>query len=108
MTSSTTTSGRGRQRLTPVSKPKTAKRRSTSSAVTNEFSNGYYLLLGLVALLCVFGSMMVLSASSVDALRNYGSSWLFFKRQLVWLVVGTGAMWFTIRLDYRAWRQWKT
>jgi cell division protein FtsW len=62
--------------------------------------------LGLVALLCVFGTMMVLSASSVDALRNYGSAWLFFERQLVWMFVGGSALYITSRVPYQKWRQY--
>src|SRR5688500_7413134 len=55
-------------------------------------STGYLLLAAVVTVLCVIGLVMVLSSSSVDALRNYGSAWLFFNRQLLWLTVGTAAL----------------
>jgi cell division protein FtsW len=44
---------------------------------------------------------MVLSSSSVEALANYGSSWLFFKRQLLWTILGLAAMAAASRFDYR-------
>ena len=66
---------------------------------------GFVLLLALVAVLVVIGLVMVLSASSVEALRQYGSSWYFFKRQVLWVTLGCLAMAVTTRLDYRRWRR---
>ena len=63
------------------------------------------LLLGLVAVLDVIGQVMVLSASSVNALRAYGSAWLFFERQLLWVGVGVIVLLATMRVDYRVWRR---
>jgi len=48
--------------------------------------------------------MMVLSASSVSALRVYGGPWVLFERQLVWVGAGALAMTFAARFDYRRWR----
>ena len=48
----------------------------------------YHLVLGSVALLLIVGVMMVLSASSVNAYVNYGDSYFYVKRQLVFLGVG--------------------
>jgi len=63
------------------------------------------LLLGLVAVLDVIGLVMVLSASSVTALRAYGSAWIFFERQLLWVGVGALLLAATMRVDYRVWRR---
>jgi cell division protein FtsW len=68
-------------------------------------SSAVFLLLGVVAILLIGGLVMVLSASSVEALRLYGNSWLFFQRQLLWVAIGTVAMLATIRIDYRRWRR---
>ena len=68
-------------------------------------TGGSVLLLAVVTVLCVVGLVMVLSSSSVEALRNYGSAWLFFKRQLLWLGVGAVVLFFTARIDYRVWRK---
>jgi cell division protein FtsW len=54
-----------------------------------------------VGVLNVVGVVMVLSASSVSSLTDYGSPWYFFLRQLLWTVVGIVAFVVGIRLDYR-------
>ncbi|HVV36836.1 MAG TPA: putative lipid II flippase FtsW [Acidimicrobiales bacterium] len=62
-------------------------------------------LLVVIAALCVVGLVMVLSASSVDALRTYGSSWYFFVRQAIYVGLGGVALWLTARVDYHVWRK---
>jgi cell division protein FtsW len=62
------------------------------------------LVLSTVALTLV-GLIMVLSASSVEAYSRFGSSFLFFKRQLVYAVVGAGAMALAARMRYPAWER---
>ena len=57
-----------------------------------------------VAVLNVVGVVMVLSASSVASLTDYGSPWYFFLRQLMWTVFGLIAFVFAVRFDYRRWR----
>jgi cell division protein FtsW len=61
----------------------------------------YLVLVLVVAALNLIGLVMVLSASSVQALRNHGSSWFFFNRQLVWVAIGTVVLVITSRIDYR-------
>ena len=61
-------------------------------------------LAAIVAVLCLIGLVMVLSASSVLALREYGTSWLFFGRQVLWLVLGVAALLVIARIDYHRWR----
>lgn len=65
----------------------------------------YYALLSTILVLNLVGLVMVLSSSSVEALANYGSSWLFFKRQLAWTVLGLCALALTSRVDYRVLRR---
>ncbi len=48
---------------------------------------------------------MVLSASSVSAFAQYGSSFLFFGRQAAYAVVGTAAMLLTSRMRYVVWQR---
>jgi len=67
---------------------------------------GYYALLSTIIVLNLVGLVMVLSSSSVEALANYGSSWLFFKRQLTWTILGLGGMAVTSRIDYRGLRRY--
>jgi cell division protein FtsW len=62
-------------------------------------------LLIVIAALCIVGLVMVLSASSVDALRTYGSSWYFFTRQAIYVGLGALALFVTSRIDYHVWRR---
>jgi cell division protein FtsW len=62
-------------------------------------------LLAVVSVLTVLGLVMVLSSSSVQAIRQYGSPWVYFERQLLWVAVGSGAMVVCAKLDYRIWRR---
>ncbi|HEX6311345.1 MAG TPA: putative lipid II flippase FtsW [Acidimicrobiia bacterium] len=66
----------------------------------------YMVLLVTVGVLNIVGVVMVLSASSVASLTNYGSAWYFFQRQLLWTVLGCVAFAVTARIDYHAWRRW--
>ena len=59
----------------------------------------------LVALLCIAGLVMVGSASPVISLITYGSPWTIFIRQVLWMVVGIGALLVFARIDYRKWRK---
>ncbi len=61
------------------------------------------LLLATVSLV-VLGLVMVLSASSVRAYEDYGSSFLFFGRQLIYAGVGVAAFLLTARMRYGAWQ----
>ena len=51
--------------------------------------------------LLVLGLTMILSASSVSSFATYGSSFMFFKRQLIWAAVGVLAFFVLARTDYR-------
>jgi cell division protein FtsW len=58
-----------------------------------------------VSALVVVGLVMVLSASSVQALRDFGSSWVVFQRQAMWVVIGVVALALAVRTDYRRWQR---
>src|SRR5713101_8899503 len=63
------------------------------------------VLAATVAVLNLVGVVMVLSASSVASLTDYGSPWYFFLRQLVWTFVGFVAFVIAIRFDYHGLRR---
>lgn len=90
--------GRGK-RLTGASLTK-----SRTQAVGRR-SSYFVALFVAVGFLCLLGLIMVLSASAANALRFQGSSWYYFRQQLMWLGFGTIAMFVTIRVDYRFWRR---
>ncbi|MGP8206896.1 MAG: putative lipid II flippase FtsW [Acidimicrobiales bacterium] len=52
--------------------------------------SGYLLMVAVVAMLCLVGLVMVLSASSVASLRSFGTPWRYFERQGMYL--GAGAV----------------
>ncbi len=67
-------------------------------------SRTFLFLLALVVVLNLIGLVFVLSASAVTALYEYGSSWYHFKRQLLWVGLGSVAMVVVMRVDYHRWR----
>jgi cell division protein FtsW len=62
-------------------------------------------LFAMIVVLNLVGIVMVLSASSVIALRETGSSWFYFKRELLWVGVGLVVLVAMLRIDYRRWRR---
>ncbi len=61
----------------------------------------YHLIVGVTALLLCLGLLMVLSASSVSSLREYGSSYAIFGRQAMWVAIGLPIAWVASRLPQR-------
>ncbi|WP_019636233.1 stage V sporulation protein E [Paenibacillus fonticola] len=71
----------------------------------NRKAPDFWLLASIVALLAI-GIVMVYSAGSVLAFHDYGDSFYFVKRQLLFAVLGLAAMFFMMNLDYRHLRQY--
>jgi cell division protein FtsW len=68
--------------------------------------SSYFLgLFAAMALLVLFGLVMVLSASAANALRYQSSSWYYFQRHLMWLGIGVVALVVTMRIDYHVWQR---
>jgi cell division protein FtsW len=67
--------------------------------------HGPALLVGIIVVLNVIGLVMVLSASSVESLRQYGSSWFFFQRQVAWVAAGAGMFIVGVRFDHHRLRR---
>lgn len=64
----------------------------------------YYLILGCSSLLLALGLMMVLSASSIEAMQVTGSPFSWFIKQSVSAAVGLPIMWICMRLPYKFFR----
>lgn len=62
-------------------------------------------LFGVTLALCLFGAVMILSASAVTAERQYGHSYIFLLRQAAWLLIGLFGMFVLMRTDYRRLRE---
>ncbi len=66
----------------------------------------FLAILGIVTALTLLGLVMVISASSVSDLKDHGTTWFSFKRQLLWAVLGGFGMVVACRVHYRRWRAW--
>src|SRR5207245_9423829 len=62
-------------------------------------------LFGVTLALCLFGAVMILSASAVTAEQLYGHSYLFLVRQAAWLLIGLFGMFVLMRTDYHKLRE---
>ena len=60
-----------------------------------------YPLLFITALLVVLGTIMVFSASVIMADIRYKTPYLFVIKQGIWVVLGSAALFFFARFDYR-------
>ncbi len=60
-----------------------------------------FLLLGTVLALTTIGLIMVFSASAVLAQQRYGDNLFFFKRQLIFGILGVLMMFVMSKIDYR-------
>lgn len=65
----------------------------------------YYLILGSTLLLLGLGLVMVLSASSVESVRIFGSAYTLAQRQALFAVVGVIALIFAARSSIQFWRK---
>ena len=78
-----------------------------NSSIAKPHRNANFVLLtAIVSVLCIIGAVMVLSASSVTAIGAYGSAWFFFKRQLIWLLLGAIAFVVMSRIPYTLWQKY--
>jgi cell division protein FtsW len=97
------TTSRGRGRGAPASRRRHPSARARPAAAGR---SGLYLALAfLVAVFNLLGLVMVMSASSVVALDEYGSSWYFVLRQAAWAAAGAVVLVIIARTDYHRWRR---
>ncbi|MDP2014865.1 MAG: putative peptidoglycan glycosyltransferase FtsW, partial [Actinomycetota bacterium] len=64
----------------------------------------YYLIGGSSVLLLLLGLVMVLSASSIESYRIFGSSYTLAQRQALFGVIGLIGLYFTARVSVQFWR----
>ena len=60
-----------------------------------------FTLLIVLLILLALGLIMVLSASSPKSLSDYGTSYHFFLRQLIFAIMGLFSMMIISKIDYR-------
>ncbi len=66
-------------------------------------SSGDLSIVILVLVLCLFGVIMVFSASYYVSINETGSPYAYLKRQLMWFGLGLVAMFILSRIDYHIW-----
>jgi cell division protein FtsW len=71
--------------------------------VPRKVSPDYFLFLVVVAL-AGFGVVMVYSASAILAADRFRDPYFFLKKQCFWALLGLGALWAIMGVDYRRWR----
>lgn len=90
--------------------PDTRARASSGNALhavttwLNHPLSTYYLILGSSILLLALGLVMVLSSSSVESVRVFGSPYTLVQRQALFAAVGLIAMFFAARTSVQFWR----
>ncbi len=82
-----------------VSAPATGAEARTKSGIVR--GEPAVLLMVATGALVLLGLVMILSASSVSSFATYGSSFLFFNKQLLWAAIGLVGFVFFSRHDYR-------
>lgn len=61
----------------------------------------------LVAILTIFGTLMIFSASYYYSISQYDDPYHYLTRQVAWLIMGAIAMWAISMIDYHVWaRLW--
>jgi cell division protein FtsW len=69
------------------------------SGVARRLETDRYLFV-VTLMLCLLGAVMIFSASAVTAQQQYGHSYIFVLRQIVWLLAGLAGMFALMKLDY--------
>ena len=62
-------------------------------------------LFGVTLMLCLLGAVMIFSASAVTAEQQFGHSYHFVVRQVIWLAAGLLGMFGLMKLDYHKLRE---
>jgi cell division protein FtsW len=64
----------------------------------------FYIIAAVMAVLTMLGLVMVLSSSAVKAINNGQNGWGYFKKQLLWAILGMAALFITVKVPYTKWR----
>ena len=68
--------------------------------MVKKYKNPDIIILMSVSILILFGLVMIYSSSAVYAYDNFGDFAYFFKKQLVWMLIGFFTMILFINIDY--------
>jgi len=76
------------------------------SQVKEDQGNIDVSFLAVTAILVGIGLIMVYSASTIMAMKEFSDSYFFIKRQVVWAFLGFVALWIMARYPYQNLRKW--
>jgi cell division protein FtsW len=79
--------------------------RRRALAIPGVATSAFWLLAAIVAVLNLFGLVMVMSAGSVESVRAGGAPWSYIEKQLFWTVVGSIGMVVTLMVSVDVWRR---
>ena len=68
-----------------------------------KIKSGDLIVIGLTAILVIFGTVMIFSASYYSAIGESGDPYYYLKRQLIWVAIGTVLLWLCYKIDYHVW-----
>lgn len=91
--------------VTPIARARSIRRAREAARAADR--NSVLLLLPVTTLLVV-GLGALLSASSVIGRLEQGDQFFYFKRQILWAVLGVGVLILTIRIPYRLYKKYST
>lgn len=81
--------------------------RKLKQAIQQQWHEPNYVFIGLLAILLVFGLIILSSASSVAGFEKFGDPYYFVKRQLLYgILIGVPSMWVLSRIDYHIWKRY--
>ena len=95
-----------RELQTARAKHSSTRAKQTASRAVRTVGSTSGMLFGFTLFLTIFGLVMALSASSIFALKETGSAYTIFLKQLVWVGIGFAAFAVMAFIDYRIWRRW--
>ena len=89
--------------VTPIARARSIRRAREAARAADR--NSVLVLLPVITLLIV-GLGAILSASSVIARIERGDQFFYFKRQVVWALLGVGVLIIAARIPYRLYKKW--
>lgn len=81
------------------------KRHLTSPRSFHQTKKTDYWLLALALILTAFGLLMVYDSSQVEAFRDLGDRYYFFRSQVIWVGLGLGGLIFTTFFNYKIYQK---
>jgi len=79
------------------------KKQEQQAQLKTPARTGDLVIMGLTAILVIFGTVMIFSASYYAAIAEEGDPYAYLKKQLIWVAIGTVMLLFFYLVDYHVW-----